>query len=64
MARAVLIEIIQVEVLVPKDLPAKASAAVLRTLRRSVFRTRLENAIRSAFQTYPTLKTVRVRVSW
>ena len=64
MARAVLIEVIQVEVFVPKDLPAKASVAVLRALRRPTFRTRLEQAVRSTIQTYPALKTVRVRLCW
>lgn len=64
MVSAMLIEIFQVDVSVPKGLTSAASNAIRRTLRRPNLRRRMTAALQELVRQYPSLKPVRIKVSW
>ena len=63
MAKAVLIEEVQVAVVAPRGLPAAAYDAMRQALDTAGFRRRLRRAARAVVQQAPPLRLARVRVT-
>ena len=63
MQKRVVMDVFQLEILVPADVPPKSTSAIRRTLNSEKFRKQLVDAGTEICRHFPSLAAVRVRVS-